>query len=735
MLQSRPDEFDQIAKIKEQAFLHRARDGADYLGDIDMEAIAAEFEEAFERFAYEKGELVDFDRYIARGEDIDTIVMTAHPTFLKSVEEAGLLSKLQRAYASHDTEHAPELEAQIRDIQTRHPYQDPTTDQEGQMLYAALRNTVTGQRMMQHAQMNVAKKLYPDQWKQGHYSPFARASWQKKDRDGRDIPVNVALGEDLLQRRLGLEWVVIPAIETLKTHEHIKDVAPIEAIIDRAKLTARLYKQGEKQLAKINERDSDLSDLQAIIDNLSATKEGRITHPQQIVSVLQPLLDDPETPDDLFRDLKMIVDDLSSNGLCFATPTHRTNAEDVQKYLSVERHKAGKGDVHAGDVLEADESHFEETEDMIASAKDVASGSFTEMLQRASQDGKPIHEMMIIRRFVHDVIDSHTIEKIDIAEAHNALTQRALRLAAIQYGVSDVTDIGLLHEDALGIDPAYDIYSKLLQSQSYLKEIAYHDSNTTKQRPRIVMKIGYSDFAKQHSSPGGKPSNEKCLLQTMVAIREAGLAGKIDLDIEFAGGEGAGRRVNPNGYEWTLKETVTPAVLAFAHKNHIRLKYRETIQGGDGCILLGTEESAARIMATQLTHLSTHLTSDPENVLDQSYYNELKGKVSEHHRSGRKFYHDLYNDPDFAMMVKMVGALCEKGGSRKVSRAEVRSPYDKAVEAQAPLADVRAIGYNARLLQMLSHLTPIFGQGSAFYENRERTDQLIQSELFRERHL
>lgn len=729
-----PVSSEKVADYKEKAFNFRSIDQANYIGPIDMNAIEKQFEEAFEKFAHDSDDLVDFDRFIARGEDLITIVMTAHPTFLKSMEEAGLLSKVFTAIASGDKDKITELKTHIRQTQADHPYKDPTTNEEGERLNAALKNTVNPGRIMQRAQIKVAKKLYPNDWKKGHYSPFNRATWQKHDRDGREIPVTVQLGETIRQRRLGFEWINVPAIEALKNHPEFKDPdGAIGNILGHMNTTASYYALKEKALEALDEQDPDMDALQGIIDDFGMSKEGRITHPNQIIEALQPLLDDPNTPDDLFIEAKIIVDDLVSNGLCFATPTHRTNAEDAQNYLAVERHKAGQGDIFGGDGLEADESHFQETEEMIAAATDQVSGSFTDMLKGMPQDGKSVHEMMLIRRFVLNSIDSHTIEKVDIAETHNAMTQRAVRLATIQYGVSKNTDVGILHEDDKGIDPAYEIYSKLFSSKQYLAEISQHDGNTTKKRPRIVMKIGFSDFAKQHSSPGGKPSNEKCLLQTMKAIREADLAGKVDLDIEFAGGEGPGRRVNPKGYEWTLKETVTPAILSYAKKHGIRVKYRETIQGGDGCILLGTEQSAAKVMSTQLEHLSTHLTADSKKAYDRTYYNELSGPISEHHRAARNAYHELYSNPDFAMMVKMFGAFCEKGGSRKVSRAETRSPYDKPEDNQPPLADVRAIGYNARLIQMLAHLTPILGQGTAFYQNQERTDQIIESDLFRER--
>lgn len=724
----------EIARIKKESFIIGAEDQARYVGKIDMDAIQKSFEDSFRKLAHNQGEVVDFERYDERCQDLITIVTTAHPTFLASLQEAGLLADLFTAIAKDDQEKVQELKAQVPEVQKEHPYKDPTTDEEGERLNQALKNTLNPARMMQRAQIKVAQELYPDQWKQGTYSPFNRNTWQKKDRDGRDIPENVSLGEDLSQRRLGFEWIWIPEIEALQNHPAFRDPnGEITNAIERMKRTAAIYDRKENALAALDNSNIDYDKLQEIADDLVASKEGRITHPKEIIATLQPILDDPNTPDDLFIETKMIADDLLSNGLCFATPTHRTNAEDAQKYLLVERYKEGKGDIYNGDDLGADETHFDETEEMIAKATDRVSGSFTDMLKKAPKDGGPVHQMMMIRRFVLDNIDSHTIEKIDIAETHNATTQRAIRLAAKQYGVSDYTDVGILHEDEKGIDPAHPIYSKLLKSKQYLEEISHHNGDTTKKRPRIVLKIGYSDFAKQHSSPGGKPSNEKCLLQTMKAIREAGLAGKIDLDIEFAGGEGAGRRVNPKGQEWTLKETVTPAVLSYAHKHGIRIKYRETIQGGDGCILLGTEESAAKVMSNQLAHLSEHLTSDPSIAYDKAYYKDLEGKVSEHHRAARNVYHDLYNDPSFAMMVKMFGAFCEKGGSRKVSRAEVRSPYDKVEDNQPPLADVRAIGYNARLMQMFAHLTPIYGQGTAFQQNQERTSELLKSDLFRER--
>jgi len=277
--------------------------------------------------------------------------------------------------------------------------------------------------MMQRAMMNVAKKHYTDQWKKGHYSPFNRSIWQKFDRDGRVIPVNVQLGESLRQRRMGLERVYLPQFKALLDQDITEEQkAPIRDAIERMETTARIYDQKEKRLASLDENSIDMGDLQEIIDDLTATKNGRITHPNQLTSALAPILDRSDISEDLFSTVKLIRDDLQSNGLCFATPTHRVNAEDAHKFLEVERRKIGKGDLRNPDQIEADTAHFSSTEQMISETSDLVTGTFTKTLQNAPMDGKPVHEMMMIRRFVHDAIDAHTIEKVDIAEAHNAMT-------------------------------------------------------------------------------------------------------------------------------------------------------------------------------------------------------------------------------------------------------------------------------------------------------------------------
>ena len=180
--------FD-LAQAKADAFILRSKDLADYVGPIDMETMLETYEGYFERFADKAGD--DFESYINQGEDLITIPLTAHPTFFKSKEEIGLLSKLFTARAEGKTDQVSELEAQVKDIQTRHPYQDPTTDEEGELLYDAAKNTINPGQLMQLAMLNVAKKRYPKQWQQGHYSPFNRAIWHKYDRDGRVIPANV----------------------------------------------------------------------------------------------------------------------------------------------------------------------------------------------------------------------------------------------------------------------------------------------------------------------------------------------------------------------------------------------------------------------------------------------------------------------------------------------------------------------------------------------------------------
>lgn len=726
-----------LPEAKESAFLLRAQDEANYIGPIDLDEIQKSYEASFERFAVKNGKVVDFEEFIAKCDNLITDIMTAHPTFFKSGQESGLLAELFTAYAMENFEEAAKLEKQIQPTQAQHPYKDPTTDEEGELLYTSLRHTIEPEQMMQRAMIKVAQRNYPDQWKNGHYSPFNRAIWQKFDRDGRKIPVNVQLGEALRQRRLGLEYIYIPQIESLKKLEiSSEQKVALNSSVERMRMTARLYKEAEDEFASLDENNIDMDKLQGILDKLIETKELRVTHPDQIKQSLIPILETDDIADEAFIAAKMIHDNLESNGLCFSTPTHRANAEDGFKYLETERRKIGKGDIRNRDNILADNKHFSSTEEIIAKASDQVVGSYTDMLKKIPADGGPVHEMMLNRRFVLDYIDGHTIEKVDIAEAHNATIQRAMRLAAKQYGVSERTDIGILHEDHLGIDNAEAIYTKLLKSEQYISEITHTVPGTSKNRARLVLKIGYSDFAKQHSAPGGRPYNEECLLKILQAVKNAGLAGKVDVDIEFAGGEGPGRRRNPVGYEWTLKETVTPSVLAYAHKNGINLKYRETIQGGDGTILLGTEQSTAKVMATQLDHLSKYNVQDPWDVLDKTYYRKYADAIQENGRTARDAYNKFYYDPDFALLQELNKGMGVKGGSRKLMRDTYANPYEPINLNVLPaplLAGFRAIGFNAASISTGVHLTPIYGQGTAFYESLDRTEKILQSSLVRER--
>ena len=77
-----------LVDAKEHTLTHRSIDAANYIGPIDMDTMMASYEEAFERFVFKNGEKVSFEDFIAHGENLDTIVMTAHPTFFKSKEEA-----------------------------------------------------------------------------------------------------------------------------------------------------------------------------------------------------------------------------------------------------------------------------------------------------------------------------------------------------------------------------------------------------------------------------------------------------------------------------------------------------------------------------------------------------------------------------------------------------------------------------------------------------------------------
>ena len=397
-------------------------------------------------------------------------------------------------------------------------------------------------------------------------------------------------------------------------------------------------------------------------------------------------------------------------------------AKDVHSYLNVQRHKQGVSDLKNADNIRADESHFQQTETMIDDASNRVSGSFTGYLKSEVMNGETVREMMMVRRFVVDNIDSHTFERVDIAECHNAMTQRALRLAAIQHGVSDHLAIGILHEDAEGSDNGPVIYRRLFGSELYLYETNCAAAGTNKKPGTIHTKVGFSDFAKQQGVTGTKPNTEAFLLKSLKVMAENDI--KV-WDIEFAGGQGPGRRVNPMGYDETLKETITPSVLAYASKLGIHIRARETIQGGDGCLVLGTEQSAAKTMATKLDHMTRGLTDDPNENLDWKYYKELSEEIIGHSEDSREEYKGLYEDPDIAILIKLFKNLSVKGGSRKVDRGEERSPYDKPEEASSLIADIRAIGFNYITKTMGVHLAPILGVGTAFCNNPQRTEKSL----------
>ena len=727
--------------LHKEAFIHRAEDAAHYIGAIDLNKIQTSMENSFERFAIKQ-----VDKFKAFNESCNnliTTVLTAHPTFFYSKEAAALQAKLVEAYASGQD--AQDLEAQIEATLKAHPYKDPTTDQEGDLLYEAFKNTLSASEMMQRAQIKIAQKYFPDQWKTGVYSAHGRASWQKADRDGRVIPMHVHLGEALRQRRMGLEFVHLPKLQTLLEHPTFLDNnrTKIENVIQSTQDTINFYRKQEDALSRLNADDTPyleyLKSLDSIMGDIQNSDIKRITHPDHITNALKDFLRDLRTPDDLYLEIKLIVDNLNSNGICLAALTHRVGAQEGYDYLDVERQKIDLGALQNTDELQADELHFAQIEDMITTVKTVAETSLVEALGNVPKDGRSLRELMLIKRFTFKHVDSHTTEKLDVAESHNATALMTIEHAMTQYGTRKGFNPGMLHEDQLGIDPAYTFYKTLLKSKPYLKGILDFDERTTKKKPCIYLKIGFSDYAKQHGSTSGKPSNEKCLLDIMRAIRDAGPTEAIDLDIEFAGGEGAGRRKNPSAYKAMLDETITSTVLAYANKLGINLKYRDTVQGGDGCIFLGTPALAAKAIATQLDHVSKGLTQDPTPILQQNYYIKTeKGGIQEHvkahHRTAKETYHNLYNHPGFSLLMNLHKPLSIKGGSRKLNRGELVNPYDAAANNKAAMAGFRAIGFNVTTMLTGVHLPPGYGQGTAFFQQTPKVrEKLSKSPLFRKR--
>ncbi|MEM8772563.1 MAG: phosphoenolpyruvate carboxylase [Pseudomonadota bacterium] len=610
-----------------------------------------------------------FETFQARLEKTPVgIVFTAHPTFALTNERRDLAAR----YPGPDGDMA-QWRAQLEMSAPGAP-ENISLEEEHEDALAALSHAQNGVRVLNKTILEVARKAYPDQWKQLAPAPISLASWVGYDLDGR---TDIHWGQSITIR------LKEKALQLNRYGEALDDLINKGPVTDLAEMASAIKKAAQATLAHAEAFSGDLSDQNTVVAAANALTDDKA---HRLVT-LAPLIErlgqaiDAETNDDIAEALLLLRAEMRAFGLGVSRIHLRVNAAQVRSAL--------KSDLQ----LDPDKDFFGR------SALNVASSKAKIANARAVNFGSVFLEQMTARR--QFMLCAQILKHIDadqpirflIAECEAPATVMGAIYLARLYGVEEKLDISPLFETPQALEGGGRFIERLLDEPEY---VAY-----VKRRRRMSIQIGYSDSGRFMGQAAASLSAER--LQVLFA-RALGAAKLNDVEalVFNTHGESMGRGAYPGGYAERMAHCTTPWVRSrFAYEG-VPLICEFSFQGGEGYLHFQNQNLAENTVAS-LWSLSV---DTPAPDFEDRFYKDINFSW-DFYRSLKSWQESLYARNDYRDVIfSFAQHLLYKTGSRKTKRPRQGGGAPE-------IRSIRAIPHNAILQQMAVPVNVSGGIGAA----------------------
>ncbi|ARW11253.1 phosphoenolpyruvate carboxylase [Acetobacter ascendens] len=667
---SQADITSLVQKLRDEAFLARARKLHRYVGGATIEATKEKLRNVARAIA-EACPTGSFAEYQDRISAIQfAAVFTAHPTF-------ALSNPVYAALAECASQTIPPQEAPF--FETHRRSAPPTLEEEFTLAAQAITRARNAMDLLATALLEEAATRWPQEWTSLKPCPVIATSWVGYDTDGRtDIG-----WWDTLRLRLRMKLFQLMRLESQIMHEGL--------------LTPELTEKLQRAIACVKEQISAVpagpSDAQAVANFaklLVSQRNTALTHAAELDGLLKTAIN--AAPPSARIPLAVARAGFLAHGLGLAHTHVRLNASQIHNFV---RQKLNLLDDPNNPA------HRRALLNQINEALEAATPvpvDFGALLSDPSSAGRL---MMTIAQMVK-FIDSDTPVRFLIAETETGYTLLSALWVAACFGVADKIEISPLFETEDALMNGEHIVEEALRSpawRAYIRRIG-----------RICFQFGYSDSGRYVGQLAATYLIERLRLRIHDLLVRWDMQ---DITVVFfdTHGESIGRGAHPFRMADRLDYLSPPHVRARFKATGIACREETAFQGGDGYLLFGTPELAGATMATIAENLFLPLRQEEDPIYDQPDFSaDFFSSISE----GMK---KLVEDPGYAALLGAFGpSLIDRTGSRPPARQSAESATHKRITHPGQL---RAIPNNAILQQLGWCANTLQGLGAAVRRHPE----------------
>ena len=605
------------------------------------------------------------------------IVFTAHPTF-------ALSRALRQAFTSHVSRpNKASRAALLKHIRedSRAWNQSINLVGEHEEVQDALRNAAGAQQAYAALVLQVARKAFPDRWRELRPYLPTLASWVGYDLDGRtDIHWSQSLTFRLREKANQLARYC----DRLEAMSGASKIAPLARLIVRLRAAA---KDADADAVLFAQDLTDPEHLVRAANALTAHSKRMILDAAEITTVLDEAV--PAADDALAAALIAFRAEVESLQLGTARIHLRVNAAQIRTVINRDLGL--------------------ETED-----RELGRLALAELSQKARQS-KPVQVnfadlfleqstarrqfMMCAQILKH--IDSGSVIRFLIAESENPATVMGALYLARQYGVADKLDISPLFETPEALETGGRFIERLLDEPEFLRYV--------KERGYLSIQLGFSDAGRFIGQVAADMAIER--IHNLIARALAAKTDGVALLIFNTHGESMGRGAWPGSFGQRLDHVLTPWTRNGAAARNLRLMHEVSFQGGDGFLHF----ASLPIAETSYAAWCHRALSSPPDTSKDPFYTRTD-LVWDFYRSLRAWHERLFVNRDYGRLLgDFAAGLVVKAGSRQKRRTGGPT---------GPRA-LRAISHNATLQQLGIPANTAAGIGSSLQRENDRLVDLI----------
>jgi phosphoenolpyruvate carboxylase len=619
-------------------------------------------------------------------------VFTAHPTFGRTMELQNML-----AAAAFGAEGDPHRE-QVLFCAERLPHRPPARldlAEEHAQSMQVIRQVRAIVREIYEIAFDVAREVYPQDWRRLLPQLLTLATWVGYDTDGRaDIGWTVTFAKRLLVQLDQLKhYRAVTQACLAKAAGEVLLVPLLELLEARLALAIKSAEDDLMVLGDTGKQDAAWrKQLARVARDMVRSRGTRLTHADQVLDLVDRALA-AVRDEGLARDLCILRAELAAQGLVGAGTHVRINA--IQLHNAIRK---TIGMDHAPD----DPTHRLTYVNAIAKLIEASDPETINFASVSDERATARRMFMTVAQMLKPLDGSEPIRFL-VAECETSFTILTALYFARLFGVEERIDISPLFETRTSLERGAEIIAGALAVPAYRDYL--------RKRGRICIQTGFSDAGRYMGQPAACALIEKIRLGMAEVLAAHGLT-DLELTIFDTHGESIGCGAHPGSFPDRLRYYDTPESRRRFAAAGIALRQETSFQGGDGYLYFLAPESALAVTTRILEHCLM-----PAGEADDPFYVE-QDYVDEYFAAVEQFNKELIENPCYASFLGAYSVnMLYTTGSRSLKRQYDGSGARMSLEHPSQL---RAIPHNSILQQLGTLANTIGGVGEAVAKDPDR---------------